>query len=152
MKLNIETDVTIMSPNLNKNILKSLEDYYVFDTTIDIKELKKHSKIVFFNTLSLLPKNKLKTLFTYIKENDVKYINITNDMEEVLFTKYLVICKDDNILIEGKTKDVLKEEKLLRRLGFKLPFIVDLSLLLKDYSLIDKVYFKDEELIGELWN
>lgn len=152
MKLNIETDVTIMSPNLNKNILKSLEDYYVFDTTIDIKELKKHQKIIFFNTLSLLPKSKLKILFTYIKVHDIKFINITNDMEEVLFTKYLVIYSDDKILIEGKTKDVLKEDKLLRRLGFKLPFIVDLSLLLKDYNLIDKVYFKDEELIGELWN
>jgi len=53
--------------------------------------------------------------------------------------------------MEGKKELVLQEEKILKKLGFNLPFIVELSNGLKYYGVIDKVYFNNEELVNVLW-
>lgn len=151
MKKNKETNVTILDINLNESILNNYKDYYVFKNKIDIKELKKHDKIIFFNSLHLISKKSLNTIIKYLKSNDIDYINITNNMEEVLYTDYLIIKDNESVLIEGKTLSVLKETRLIKRLGFNLPFIVDLSLLLGDYGLINKIYTDQDKLIGELW-
>ena len=53
--------------------------------------------------------------------------------------------------MEGLKEQVLQEEKILKKLGFHLPFIVELSNGLKYYGLVDKIYFKNEELVNALW-
>ena len=55
------------------------------------------------------------------------------------------------ILMEGSTISVLKEEKILRRLGFSLPFFVDLSLNLQSYDLIHDIFLDRKELTEQLW-
>ena len=47
--------------------------------------------------------------------------------------------------------EVLKNEKLLKRIGLSLPFMVELSLLLKDYNLVDNIYLDNKTLKGILW-
>jgi hypothetical protein len=54
-------------------------------------------------------------------------------------------------MLEGSTLSVLKEEKLLKRLGYKLPFVVDLSLQLNAYNLIDSIFLDEEVLVNKLW-
>ena len=54
--------------------------------------------------------------------------------------------------MEGSKEGVLKEEKILKRIGFGLPFVVDLSVQLKLYKVLDKVYFDMESLVKDLWN
>ena len=51
----------------------------------------------------------------------------------------------------GKTLSVLNEEKILRRLGLGLPFIVELNKYLMDYKLIDKYYLTNKKLVGAIW-
>ena len=53
--------------------------------------------------------------------------------------------------IDGKTLDVLKNEKVLKRLGLSLPFYVDLSIQLKLYGLVNKIYLNKEMLVRNLW-
>jgi hypothetical protein len=53
--------------------------------------------------------------------------------------------------IDGKTLDVLKNEKILKRLGFSLPFMLDLSIQLELYGLINKTYLNKEGLVKNLW-
>ena len=53
--------------------------------------------------------------------------------------------------IDGKTLDVLKEEKILKRLGLNLPFYLDLSIQLKLYGLINRTYLNKEDLVKHLW-
>ena len=43
------------------------------------------------------------------------------------------------------------EEKILKRLGLGLPFIVELNRYLMDYGLINKYHLTNEELVGALW-
>ena len=78
-------------------------------------------------------------------------INVTNDMEETLFSDRIIILYNKKLVCDGKTLSVLNEEKLLKRLGLGLPFIVELNKYLMDYGMIDKYYLTDKKLVGALW-
>ena len=45
----------------------------------------------------------------------------------------------------------LKEEKTFINCGLKLPFVVDLSLKLNYYDLVDKIYLDEKSLVDEIW-
>lgn len=145
------TNVTIVSTNLNKGLLDNYKEYFVIDNNFSYEELLNRKKVIFYNVLNNLKDDELKTLFAFLKENNIIFINVTNDIELCLYTEYLMIYDDSKILIEGSTIEVLKNEKLLKRLGVHLPFIVELSLLLKDYGLVNKIYLDKESLVDKLW-
>ena len=153
MEISKKTNVTIVSTNLSESILKSFSDYTVFNNSLDIKKIKELDKIVLFNALHLLSRNNIDKLIEYLKESNKEFIIITNNMEEVMYTDYLIVIDEsESILIEGKTKLVSEESKLLKRLGFDLPFYFEMSNLLMDYGLIDNVYDNKDDLVGALWN
>ncbi|MBQ8902080.1 MAG: hypothetical protein IJY87_03310 [Bacilli bacterium] len=145
------TNVTIISTNLNKKILNKYEDYHVIDGDFSYEEILEKKKVVFFNILNNLSEKELKKLFKYLKDNNILFINVTNDVELCLYTDYLIVYDKSKILMEGSTLEVLKNEKLFKRLGLNLPFIVELSLLLKDYNLVDDIYIDKESLADKLW-
>jgi len=145
------TNVTIISTNLIRNILKNYSDYKIIDSSFNYQELLKYKKVIFFNVLSNLSFEELKKLYVYLNSNNILFINVTNNMEEVLHTKNLIIYDKEKILAEGNTLELLSNEKLIKRLGFNLPFIVELSTYLKDYNLTNKIYLDKESLIGDLW-
>jgi len=145
------TSVTIVSTNLNRELLDNYKEYYVIDSNFTYEELLQKKKVIFFNVLNNLNDGELRKIFDYLKDNNILFINVTNDIELSLYTDYLIIYDKIKILIEGKTLEVLKNEKLLKRLGVHLPFIVELSLLLKDYGLINDVYLDKESLVDILW-
>ena len=149
--MNIATNVTIVSTNINRELLNNYKDYYVIDKSFTIEELLKYKKIIFFNVFANIEEKKIKEIYDILEKNNILYINVTNNMEEVLYTKYLKVYDKDKVLIEGTTIDVLKEDKLLKRIGLAMPFIVELSLYLKDYALINKIYLDKESLVGDLW-
>ena len=57
-----------------------------------------------------------------------------------------------NIILEGLKNIVLKEEKLLKKVGYGLPFVVDLAIQLNYYDIFSKIYFDMDELVDDLWN
>lgn len=93
----------------------------------------------------------VKKIITYCRQENITLINITSEMEYVLETENLVVLYNKNIAMVGDTVECLKEEKLLRRLGFNLPFLVDLSIQLGYYGLIDKVIVNDGKMIEAIW-
>lgn len=149
--MNEITNVTIVSTNLNKKLLKKYIDYALIEGNFTYEELLNKKKVIFFNVLNNLDDASLKKLFNYLKTNNILFIIATNDMELCLYTDYLIVYDKENILIEGPTIEVLKNEKLLKRLGLGPPFMIDLSLLLKDYGLVDKIYLDKESLVNILW-
>lgn len=145
------TNVTIISTNLNKNLLNKYKDYFIIENNFTYEELLSKKKVIFFNVLNNLSKEEIKKLFEYLKNNNILFINATNETELVIYTDYLIVYDKENILVEGNTIEVLKNEKLLKRLGFQLPFMIELSILLKDYELIDEIYLDKESLVDKLW-
>ena len=90
-------------------------------------------------------------LLKYIKEKEIYLINVTTNMEELLYTDYVLCLYDKKIGFEGEIKQIIKEEKLFKRMGMSLPFIVDLSIQLKYYGLINEIYFNQNDLLEAIW-
>ena len=92
--------------------------------------------------------NILKKLNT---EHKITIINVTQNMEDILFGNSIIIL-DDGMVIEHNTNDeVFKNDKVFSKLGLELPFMVDLSIKLKYYNLIDQVIYDMEEMVDVLW-
>ncbi len=144
----METDVTIISTNISNDILNNYQDYVLVK---DLSKLLSYQKVIFFLTLDHKSEREVLEIYKLLKENNIKYINITNNIEHVLLTKYLKVYDKEKVLIEGNTIEVLKNTKLLKRLGLEIPFMVDLSLLLKDYNLVNDIFLDKEDLVDYLW-
>ncbi len=90
-------------------------------------------------------------LLNYLNSKKIILINVTSNMEDILYTDYVMCLYNGISAVDGKTLDVLEQEKLLKRLGLSLPFMVDLSLQLRLYGLINKNYLQEEVMVKNLW-
>ena len=90
-------------------------------------------------------------VFEYIIKKGMLFFYATSCIEDSPSFDYLMIVKNQKIAIEGKTISVLKEEKMLKNLGYALPFYVNMSIQLGYYGLLDHICFTKEELEAALW-
>lgn len=93
----------------------------------------------------------LKILKKINKKYDVTIINITHDIEESVYGDSIAIIDSGNVVINNKKDLVYKNEKLLKKLGFDLPFMVDLSNRLSYYGLVDNTIYDMDEMVDLLW-
>lgn len=100
---------------------------------------------------SFLNHHEFLSIFNFIKRRGIALFYVTSCIDDCTCFDYLLIIKDNKIAIEGKTLSVLKEEKLLRMIGYSLPFYVNLSIHLGYYGLLNKICLSKEELESELW-
>ena len=134
--------------------LKNKKDLTEFDE-LKLKILSclnsNNEVFVFMNVLTYLDNDFKERLIRYLKLGNRRIINYTTDIEETLLLDYIVVIHENKVIMEGKKELVLKEEKILKKLGFNLPFAVELSNGLKYYGLVTKTYFNNKELVNDLW-
>ena len=110
--------------------------------------------LVLDNVLSSLDEKDFKlvvqNLKTYVDQGGI-ILNFTTEIEETLLGSKVIITNEDKIILSGYTLSVLNEEKLMKRLGYSLPFIILLNKYLKDYNLIDYYILSYERLVDEIW-
>ena len=116
-----------------------------------VKQLLKKPDYLFCEDFSF-SSQELQLLLKICFTQQIRFFYVTNDIESVVFFPYLMVLKQNSVVMEGKTLSVLKEEKMMKRLGYSLPFYVNLSLSLEYYGLISKIWFTKEELEESLWN
>ena len=149
---------TVLSNNINQKFLGKFNEYPIINDNLDYEQLQKklefHTSkmIVFNNSFYNLKYNEILNIVALLKKQNMNFINITSDVEESLFTYNIIFFDEDNLVLHGKKEDVLKEEKNLKRIGFGLPFVVDLSLQLNYYDVLNQVYYDLDSLVGALWN
>ena len=157
MKIDDDLNYTILSNNINRKFLMQFSEYPIIDE-LKFSELKNKiefhtsKRIVFNNSLYLLRDYEKEEILNLLKKQNIKYINITNDIEETIYCDYILVYDNNNLVIEGKKETILKEEKLLKKLGYGLPFVVDLSTQLNYYGVFTKIYYEMDDLVGDLWN
>ena len=76
---------------------------------------------------------------------------VTNEVNDTVYFDYLIVLKNNRVAMEGNTLDILKEEKLMKLLGYSLPFYVNMSIQLGYYGVIRDVCLTKEELGDKLW-
>ena len=149
MKINKNINTTVVCDD-NLFILNELKNEVIVNKLEDLKNLKTPF-VVFNDFLRLLNNHEKEILLSNLEKKNIHFLNITSDIEEALLASELKVVYHGRVMLEGSTLSVLKEEKLLKRLGYKLPFVVDLSLQLNAYNLIDSIFLDEEVLVDKLW-
>jgi len=158
MKFNNELNYVVLANNVNNKFLEKFINIPIISNNLNFEELKKRleffpsKQVVFYETWYNLRKNELKEILALLKLQNISFIYVTSNTEYTLLGDYIYVYDEDKIIVEGKKETVLKEERLLKKLGYGLPFVVDLSTQLIYYDIFDKVYFDMDSLVGDLWN
>ena len=139
---------------LNKNpiTLSGGEGELVMLTSI----LLKKPKIILIDDGFLMLNNYikdkvLKKLKKLCKEHNITVINITNDIEDVVYGDNIAIIDNKKIIINDKKSEVLSNEKLFKKLNIKLPFMADLSIKLSYYDLVNNIELDMNKMVNRLW-
>lgn len=157
-----------ISPVEITNIIKELDDYFgikkILNKAISSLNLNDRTLVKILSYAVMKPSylaiddllNDLNTrtkilLLNYLNSKKILLINVTSNIEDALFTDYTICLYDGIIAIDGKSIDVFKEEKLIKRIGLNLPFMIDLSIQLQLYGLINKCYLNKESMVKKLW-
>lgn len=145
--LNIENimDLDIVSLDFIEKYLLSLAICLIkrprvllFDGLLELDGFKRKEKIV-----NLLKK--------YNKKG-MTIINSTVNVEDSLIGDDIIVISNNEVILEGPKEKVFLNEKEFKKCGLELPFIVDLSIKLKYYGVVDKIYFDMGKLIDDIWH
>ena len=129
-------------------VVKDLE----FNKLVERLEFFPNKQVIFNETLYGLKLDEKMEIFKLLKKQNISYINVTSNVEDALYSDYIFVYDGNKLVLEGNRNEVLKEEKTLKRLGYGLPFAVDLSIQLNYYDIFNKVYYDLDELVRALWN
>lgn len=158
MEFSEGVNYTILVNNANKAFFENFESYKVLDTMEGFDAIKMQvevflSKRIVFNEIwYYLSKEEKSELLEILKRRNVSFVNITSNVEDVIYSDYVIFYDDDKKILEGNKEMVLRNEKLLKRLGYGIPFVVDLSIQLNYYDIFDTVYYDMDKLTEALWN
>lgn len=107
------------------------------------------------NAFSMMNKKTKRKIMSILKErikkDNLTVILTTMNLEEILESDYTYVLHEGEIIMEGTPVSVLKEEKLLNSVGLELPFMIDLSLKLQFYELLDEVVIDMDRMVNILW-
>lgn len=157
MKIESDKNYVILNDNVDNSFMEQFKEFPIIDNLeyIDLKkklEFFSSKTIIFRETFYYLKEQEKEKIIELLAKQKINYIIITSNIEDVLFADNIVVYKDSNIVLEGNTKEILKKEKDLKKLGYGLPFALDLSTQLNYYDIFQKVYYDIPSLVEDLWN
>jgi len=96
-------------------------------------------------------KKAYKALKKINKEESLTIINITSSMNETLYGDDIIVLDSGKLIMNDIKEKVYQEEKQLIKIGFELPFMVDLSKKLSYYDLTKETIYDMKEMVNHLW-
>lgn len=82
---------------------------------------------------------------------NVTVLYTTNNLDKIFFCDNVIFLHDGISKLCGKPSDIFEHDNLLSRNGIYIPDMIDLSLKLKFYGLIDSVIMTPKEMVNKLW-
>ena len=149
---------TILANNADIVFMSKLGSFPIIEGDFSYEKLKEklemfpNKRLIFKNSLYGLKKEEKKEIINLLTKQNINFVNVTSDVEESLLSDYIIVYDYEKKVLEGNMESVLRNEKVLKKLGFGVPFVVDLSIQLNYYDVLKKVYFDLDELVGVLWN
>lgn len=153
-----KVNYTILVNNANKEFMEQFKEYSIIGSNMSFDELKEKlemfpsKRVVFNESWYNLRNNEKKVIIELLKKQNINFVNITSNIEDSLLSDYIVVFDENKKVLEGNTEFVLRNEKVLKKLGYGLPFVVDLSIQLTYYDILGKVYYDMDKLTEDLWN
>ena len=93
----------------------------------------------------------IKLLRTLQLETKIAIIMTTSNLNISLESDYLLVINDGKILLEGEPLTVIEKDNTLNKKGLDLPFMVDLSVKLRDYNVVDKIELNMDRMVDTIW-
>ena len=158
MMFDDKVNYTILVNNANKEFMEQFKEYSIIGSNMSFDELKEKlemfpsKRVVFNESWYNLRNNEKKVIIELLKKQNINFVNITSNIEASLLSDYIVVFDENKKVLEGNTEFVLRNEKVLKKLGYGLPFVVDLSIQLTYYDILGKVYYDMDKLTEDLWN
>ena len=158
MMFDDKVNYTILVNNANKEFMEQFKEYSIIGSNMSFDELKEKlemfpsKRVVFNESWYNLRNNEKKVIIELLKKQNINFVNITSNIEDSLLSDYIVVFDENKKVLEGNTEFVLRNEKVLKKLGYGLPFVVDLSIQLTYYDILGKVYYNMDKLTEDLWN
>jgi len=78
-------------------------------------------------------------------------IYTTTNLEDTIGLDYLYIISDGKIILEGEPLNTLQKDNIINKIGLRIPFMIDLSVKLKDYNLLSDLELDPEGMVDKLW-
>lgn len=156
---------------INRKIKKILSDFnllQIYDKEINslnvsIKQillfiiaLLHEPKVLLIDDAFILMNNKdKKVIFNYLMKlknnNDLTIVYFTTRLDDIVNCDYLYLLDSFCIKKSGSPLVLLEDDQTFYESGLEVPFMIDLSIKLKMYGLIDKMYLDMEELVDMIW-
>ena len=88
-----------------------------------------------------------------LRTTGITIVLASSSLDEVIYTINSTVYVLDNgsIVSSGSMLDVLSNDSLLNKVGLELPFMVDLSVKLEYYNLVNKITLSPLGLVESLW-
>ena len=84
-------------------------------------------------------------------ETGISIVMTTSNLNIALESDYLLIISEKKILLEGEPLSIIEKDNVLNKIGLELPFMVDLSVKLMDYNLVEKTELDIDRLVDNIW-
>ncbi len=143
-------EVKLNISNVDKKIADlSIVEYYYLALILKISQ--KPKVLIVDGIISYLSVIEKKRIIDMAKSNNVTLLLFVNEFDYVYKDFEVTIFYEDKVAIYGDYLDVIKENKLLKRLGYEIPFYIDLSNELMLYKKIDNICYSKKQLEDVLW-
>lgn len=158
-KKEIERKVLEISNKLEIDNLLNLETHSLSGGEKELvalaSALVNNPKILLIDgSLNMLDDIKKDKVFKYLrklnKENKTTIICTTENLEDSLYGKQLVLIKEKVILNE-KINKAFNDENIFKKCNLELPFMALLSNKLKYYGLVDEIILDMDKMVNKLW-
>lgn len=116
--------------------------------------LEQKKIIILDNAFCMLDVYNKKRVFNLLKKINAKgtiIINITQDSEELLFSKRVIIVDKGTIIVDDDINKAFLKEKEFLSAHVNLPFIVELCTKLKYYNILSEIELDEMKLVNAIW-
>lgn len=87
-----------------------------------------------------------------VREYKIIIISTSSSLSDCIYSDAVLVIDDGIIKYSGNLNDILAHDNDLVKLGIDIPIMMDMSLKLQFYDLLDKVILNTEEMVDELWD
>ena len=132
--------------------------------TLSIKETIKvqlalaliyNPNIIFIDDISVyFDKKELDAIIEILKQyqqDKTTIVLITSSLEIALLSDYLYVINESKIMIEGNPIEIIEKDNIMNKAGLNLQFMIDLSVKLRDYELVNCIEQDKDRMVDLLW-
>ena len=135
---------------------KDLSDKEIVIAQLLIGILQKPKILLLDSIDSFFPKEESKNLHLFLKEIikklGITLIETTINLDTSLFSNRFLIIQNGKVILDGEPFQILEKDNVINRIGLRLPFMIDLSVKLRDYDLIKEIELDQDRMVDILWN